>query len=52
MLVGLVGFLCWLMARKNDELRRKNEVIVSEVERRHRLIDRAVGLGISRAALL
>ena len=49
MLVALVGFLCWRMARKNDELRN---VIVSEVERNQRLIDRAVSLGLNRAALL
>ena len=52
LLVVLVGFLVWRMARKNDELKKKNEVIVSEVERRHRIIDRAVSLGINRAALL
>jgi len=52
MLVALVGFLCWRMARKNDELRLKNRVIVDEVERRHRVIDRAVKLGVNRAALL
>lgn len=52
MLVALVGYLCWRMARKNDELRHKNEVIVREVERNHRLIDRAVAHGVSRAALL
>lgn len=52
MLVALVGFLCWRMARKNDELRHKNNVIVSEVERNQRLIDRAVSLGLNRAALL
>ena len=52
MLVALVGFLCWRMARKNDELRLKNRVIVDEVERSHRVIDRAVKLGVNRAALL
>ena len=51
-LVVLVGFLVWRMARKNDELKKKNEVIVHEVEHRHRIIDRAVSLGVSRAALL
>ena len=40
------------MARKDDELRLKNRVIVDEVERRHRVIDRAVKLGVNRAALL
>ena len=51
-LVLLVVFLCWRMARKNDELKKKNEVIVHEVERCHRIIDRAVAHGVSRAALL
>ena len=51
-LVLIVGFLVWRMARKNDELKKKNEVIVHEVERCHRIIDRAVSLGINRAALL
>ena len=37
MLVALVGFLCWRMACKNDELRHKNNVIVREVERNQRL---------------
>ena len=52
MLVTLIGFLCWRMACKNDELRHKNEVIVHEMERNHRIIDRAVSLGLNRAALL
>ena len=52
MLVALVCFLVWRMARKDDELRFKNRVIVDEVERRHRVIDRAVKLGVNRAALL
>ena len=47
-LVALVCFLVWRMAR----LRLKNRVIVDEVERRHRVIDRAVKLGVNRAALL
>ena len=51
-LVALVCFLVWRMARKDDELRLKNRVIVDEVERRHRVIDRAVSLGVNRAALL
>lgn len=51
-LVALVCFLVWCMARKDDELRLKNRVIVDEVERRHRVIDRAVKLGVNRAALL
>lgn len=51
-LVALVCFLVWRMARKDDELRLKNRVIVDEVERRHRVIDRAVKLGVNHAALL
>lgn len=51
-LVALICFLVWRMARKDDELRLKNRVIVDEVERRHRVIDRAVKLGVNRAALL
>ena len=51
-LVAIVCFLVWRMARKDDELRLKNRVLVDEVERRHRVIDRAVKLGVNRAALL
>lgn len=51
-LVALICFIVWRMARKDDELRLKNRVIVDEVERRHRVIDRAVKLGVNRAALL
>ena len=51
-LVVLVVFLVWRMARKNDELQLKNKVIVDEVECHHRVIDRAVSLGVNRAALL
>ena len=52
MLVALVSFLCWRIARNNDELCHKNNVIVREVEHNQRLIDRAVSLGLNRAALL
>jgi basic membrane protein A len=51
-LVAIIVFLVWRMARKDDELRLKNRVIVDEVERNRRLIDRAVSLGVNRAALL
>ena len=50
-LVAIVVFLVWRMARKDDELRLKNRVIVDEVERNRRLIDRAVKLGVNRAVL-
>ncbi len=50
-LVAIVCFLVWRIARKDDELRLKNRVIVDEVERNRRLIDRAVSLGVNRAVL-
>jgi len=50
-LVAIVCFLVWRIARKDDELRLKNRVIVDEVERNRRLIDRAVKLGVNRAVL-
>ena len=51
-LVGLVGLLVLHAIKKEKELRRKNEVIIREVTRNHRIIDRAVRLGLDRAALL
>lgn len=51
-LVALVGYLCWRMARKNDELKRKNEVIIREIYHSQNIIERAVRHGVSRAALL
>ena len=52
LLLGIIIFQGWLMARKNDEIEKKNDVIVREVRRNQTLIDRAVQHGISRAALL
>ena len=52
LLAATVAFLVWRMARKNDELRRKNKVIIRKIENRHRVIDIAVRHGVSRAALL
>lgn len=51
-LVVTVAYLCGRMARKNDELRRKNEVIVREIYHSQDLIERAVRHGVSRAAML
>ena len=58
MLVGIVAVLTavvivllWLMHRKDEDLRAKNDVIIHEVRRNQRLIDKAVGQGINRAAL-
>ncbi len=52
LLLGIIIFQGWLMLRKNDEIEKKNDVIVREVRRNQTLIDRAVQHGISRAALL
>ena len=52
LLLGIIIFQGWLMARKNDEIEKKNDVIVREVRRNQTLIDRAVQHGISRAALI
>jgi len=52
MLTCIVGFLAWLYHRKNEEIEKKNDVIVREVRRNQQLIDRAVQHGLSRAALL
>lgn len=48
----IVGVLVVRLFRKNDELREKSEVIVSEVRRNQKLIERAVEHGVSRAAML
>ena len=59
MLVGIVAVLTvvvvvqlWLMHRKDEDIKQKNDVIIHEVRRNQTLIDKAVGQGISRAALL
>jgi hypothetical protein len=59
MLVGIVAVLTaqvfvllWLMHRKDEDLRKKNDVIIYEVRRNQSLIDKAVAQGINRAALL
>jgi hypothetical protein len=58
MLVGIVAVLTaqvfvllWLMHRKDEDLRKKNDVIIYEVRRNQSLIDKAVAQGINRAAL-
>ena len=58
MLVGIVAVLTvivvvqlWLMHRKDEDLKQKNDVIIHEVRRNQTLIDKAVAHGINRAAL-
>ena len=50
-LTALVVVLLWLMHRKDEDLRQKNDVIIHEVRRNQSLIDKAVAQGINRAAL-
>ena len=50
-LTALVVVLLWLMHRKDEDLRAKNDVIIHEVRRNQNIIDKAVGQGVSRAAL-
>lgn len=58
MLVGIVAVLTavvivllWLMHRKDEDLRSKNDVIIHEVRRNQTIIDKAVAHGVNRAAL-
>ena len=58
MLVGIVAVLTavvivllWLMHRKDEDLRAKNNVIIHEVRRNQTIIDKAVAHGVNRAAL-
>ena len=58
MLVGIVAVLTavvivllWLMHRKDEVLRAKNDVIIHEVRRNQTIIDKAVAHGVNRAAL-
>lgn len=51
-LTVIVGLLVLRLLHKSDELKEKNDVIVREVRRNQALIDRAVQLGINRAAML
>ena len=58
MLVGIVAVLTavvivllWLMHRKDEDLRAKNDVIIHELRRNQTIIDKAVAHGVNRAAL-
>ena len=48
----IVGVLIIHLLHKSDELKEKNDVIVREVRRNQALIDRAVQLGVNRAAMI
>ena len=50
-LTALVVVLLWLMHRKDEDLRKKNDVIIHEVRRNQTIIDKAVAHGVNRAAL-
>ena len=50
-LTAVVVVLLWQMHRKDEDLRAKNDVIIHEVRRNQTLLDKAVGQGVSRAAL-
>ena len=59
MLVGIVAVLTavvvvllWLMHRKDEDLKQKNDVIIHEVRRNQKLIDYGVSQGLSRSAML
>ena len=48
----VVGLLVIHLFNKNDELRDKNDVIVREIRRNQKLIDKAVQNGVNRSAML
>ena len=48
----IIGVLVIHLLHKSDELKEKNDVIVREVRRNQALIDRAVQLGVNRAAMI
>ena len=50
-LTAVVIVLLWLMHRKDEDLRAKNDVIIHEVRRNQTIIDKAVAHGVNRAAL-
>ena len=52
LLTAIVVVLLWLMHRKDEDLKQKNDVIIREVRRNQNIIDKAVGQGVNRAALL
>ena len=58
MLVGIIAVLTatvvvllWLMHRKDEDIKHKNDVIIHEIRRNQTIIDKAVGQGVNRAAL-
>ena len=51
-LAFIVVFLLWLMHRKDEDLKKKNDVIVREVRRNQTLIDYGVSQGLSRSTML
>ena len=48
----IVGVLVIHLLHKSDALKEKHDVIVREVRRNQALIDRAVQLGVNRAAMI
>ena len=52
LLTAIVVVLLWLMHCKDEDLKQKNDVIIREVRRNQNIIDKAVGQGVNRAALL
>ena len=59
MLVGIVAVLTavvvvllWLMHRKDEDIKLKNDVIIHEVRRNQAIIDKAVQQGLHRSTLL
>ena len=48
----IIGVLVIHLLHKSDELKEKKDVIVREVRRNQALIDRAVQLGVKRAAMV
>ena len=52
LLTAIVVVLLWLMHCKDEDIKQKNDVIIREVRRNQNIIDKAVGQGVNRAALL
>ena len=50
-LTAVIIVLLWLMHRKDEDIKQKNDVIIREVRRNQSIIDKAVGQGINRATL-
>ena len=51
-LTAVIVVLLWLMHRKDEDIKQKNDVIIHEVRRNQSLIDKAVVQGVKRATLL